>query len=265
MADVTTNFIRLGKSIALVFGADFFTSAYPRNPIRYVITLAAFAALAALLLVAVRAFACRWEPAVRAYACYWASAALFISLAYWLTDVGAGGGPAGGLNYMLTLGPAAGVGVGLLAAGSLAGRIAVSLAIVAVGCVNIVGIANGRAQQYVNQEPVIRLLEQTGVTRGYASYWDAQNLTWKSGMRLLVVPVQPCGTPAGAELCRKPFSTISSWYDVRSGPSFLITDPPAGLGNNAPSTLGRPSKTYHLSPDIVVYLYPYDLAQYLRP
>ena len=266
-ADLVPNFIGLGKSIALVFGANhFFPGVYPSEPIRYAITLLAFAALAATLLAAVRLTLRRSEPTVRAYASYWATAAVLIGLAFWTTNQGSG--PGGGLNYMLTLAPAAGVGVGLLAAGSSTGRIAVSLAIAAVGAVNIAGIAHGRAAEHAGARTygpqLIRLLEREGLTRGYAPFWDAQSLTWKSGMRLLVAPVQPCNPRRGGALCRMPFFTIDSWYYERPGPSFLIVDPAQGLATKPPPTFGRPSESHRLGPDITVYVYPYDLARHIR-
>ena len=268
-ADLVPNFIRLGKSIALLFGANhFFPGVYPSEPIRYAITLLAFAAVAAVLLTAVRVIVRRSEPTIRAYACYWATAVVLIGLAYSISSLGSGGGPGGGLNYMLTLAPAAGVGVALLAAGSATGRIAVSLAIAVVGAVNMASIAHGRAEEHVSAEtygpPLIRLLERTGVTRGYGPFWDAHSLTWNSGMRLFVAPVQPCGAPYGSALCRMRFFTIQSWYDERPGPSFLIVDPAAGLAIQPPTTFGRPSNSYRLPPDITVYVYPYDLARHVR-
>jgi hypothetical protein len=150
-ADLVPNFIRLGKSIALLFGANhFFPGVYPGAPIRYLITLLAFTALAATLLIAVRLTVRRSEPTVRAYACYWATAAVLIGLAYWITNQGEA--PGGGLNYMLTMAPAAGVGVALLAAGFSTGRIAVSLAIAAVGAVNMAGVVHGRAEEHVSAQ-----------------------------------------------------------------------------------------------------------------
>jgi hypothetical protein len=150
-ADLVPNFIRLGKSIALLFGANhFFPGVYPGAPIRYLITLLAFTALAATLLIAVRLTVRRSEPTVRAYACYWATAAVLIGLAYWITNQGEA--PGGGLNYMLTMAPAAGVGVALLAAGFSTGRIAVSVAIAAVGAVNMAGVVHGRAEEHVSAQ-----------------------------------------------------------------------------------------------------------------
>ena len=111
-------------------------------------------------------------------------------------------------NYLLTLAPAAGVGVALLAARSRRAQLAVALAVAFVGAVNIASVVDGRAggvPAVGTYAPAIReVLEQRGATRGYAGYWDAQNLTWQSDMKLLIAPVVNCGD----KLCPYNFFTI---------------------------------------------------------
>jgi hypothetical protein len=265
VADLVPNFIKLGKSIALVFGANhFFPGVYPSTPLRYAITLLAFAGLAATLVAAVRLTVRRSEPTARAFAWFWASSAVFVGLAYWSTNQGTGVGAAGGVNYVLPLAPAAGVGVGLLAARSFVGRIAVGCAIAVVAATNIAALSHGRPDEpsglLTYGRPLIRLLENHGLTRGYAPYWDAQSLTWKSGLHLRIAPVQVCPAYPG-KLCKFPFFTIGSWYQPQPGPSFLIVDPAAGLTFKPPPSFGRPTASYSLSPDLTVYAYPYDLAR----
>src|SRR5262249_36873384 len=106
-ADLVPNFIKLGKSIALVFGANhFFPDVYPSAPIRYAITLLAFAGLALTIAAAVRLTVRRAGASTQAYACFWASTAVFLGLGYWATNQGTGVGAGGGVNYVLAL-PAA--------------------------------------------------------------------------------------------------------------------------------------------------------------
>jgi hypothetical protein len=267
-SDLVPNFIKLGKSIALVFGANhFFPGVYPSAPIRYAITLLAFAALAATLVAAVRLTVRRSDPTLQAYACYWATTAVLLGLGYWATNQGTGVGAGGGVNYVLSLPAAAGVGVALSAARSSVARAAVGLAIAAVAVVNITGITAGRADDpsgaHIYGQQIIRLLESKHVTHGFGPYWDAQSLTWKSGTRLLVAPVQQCPRQ-GRALCEFPYFTIASWYATRPGPSFLIVDPPAGLSSKPPSALGRPSEVHHIGPYVTVYLYPHDIAPQIR-
>ena len=263
LADLGPNLLSTGRSIALLFGANFVTRpTYPPDPLRYAVMLFAFCALGATLLAAARLSVRRSEPRVWAYACYWATGAVLVSFAYWGSNLGSGGGFGAGVNYMLAFAPAAGVGVVLVAAGSSRARIAASLATAAIGAVNVAGIAHGHAQLAfpvrADGPEIIRLLEREGLTHGYASFWDAQSLTWNSGMRLLVAPVSTCD-PGGA-LCRNSYFTIDSWYDERPGRSFLIAN-----GVSKPSAeYGHPSKVLRVGSGLIVYVYPYDLARHIR-
>jgi len=267
ISELGPNLLTLGRSIALLYGANFFVyPGYPSDPLRFALALFGFAALAATLLAALRLSLRRAEPRARAYACYWATAVALLCGAYWTSNLASGAGFAGGVNYLLTVAPAAGVGLALLGAGSHRARLAVSLAIVLVAAVNVSSIAHGRAEvrspAALHGPELIRLLERRGLTHGYASYWDAQSLTWKSGTRVLVAPVQPCADRR-AQLCRHPFFTMDSWYQGRPGRSFLIVDPAVDTWTK-PSGLGPPSETYRLGPDVTVYVYPYDLARHIR-
>ena len=154
----------------------------------------------------------------------------------------------------------------MLGAESLNRRVVVSFAIALVGVVNVAGV--GRAAEHVNAgtngPEIIRVLRREGLTRGYAPFWDAQSLTWQSGMRLLVAPVHTCHPPRGRDLCRDNFFTIDSWYDERPGPSFLIVDPAGGLWTKPPHALGRPTEAHHFGSNVTVYVYPYDIARQIR-
>ena len=269
IGNLGSNLVELGRSIALVFGANFLVQpTYPSGLLRYALALLALAAMAAPIVAAVRMNAVRAAPTLWAYASFWATAVLLVGIAYWGTDLAAGGGPGGGLNYMLVFAPAAGVGVALVARGSSRARLIASLLIAAVGAVNISSIAQGHAEDLTAnayRTELVRLLDREGLTRGYAPYWDAQSVTWRSGMRALVAPVQACA-PGARALCRVHFFTIDSWYRERPGRSFLIIDPASGLWEKPPASLGRPSEVLHLvsDKDVAVYVYPYDLARHIR-
>ena len=267
-AELAPNFIALGKSIAMVFGANFLSHpTYPGNPVRYLVALIGYGALAAILLAALRLAIRRPQQVVTSYAIFWATGAIFVSIAYWASNLGSGGGPGGGLNYLLVLAPAAGVGFALLGAASSRGRIVVGLAVAAVGATNIWSLTYGQVVPHAGAEAngpqIVRLLERKHLIHGYAAFWDAQSVTWNSGMRVLVAPVQPC-SPQTTALCRHPFFTMASWYQERPGRSFLIVDPNIDVRTKASPALGRPSETYHLDSGVVVYVYPYDLARHVR-
>jgi hypothetical protein len=256
------NFVKLGKSIALLFGANhFFPGVYPNAPLRYTITVLAFVALGATLFVAVRLVVRRSEPEAAAFACFWAFTAVFVSLAYFLTTIGSGVGASGGVNYVLPLAPAAGAGVGLLTARTATGRIVASLAIALVATTNASLLlqrhGHGLGAQAYGRE-VIRLLERRRLTHGYAPYWYSQSLSWKSGTREIIAPVRPCALPP-VGLCRYRFFTFDSWYEAQPGPTFLIVDPSAGLDYTPPPALGRATEVRRFGPQEVVYIYPRDL------
>jgi hypothetical protein len=267
LGDVVPNLIRLGKSAAGLYGANFFAGPYPDPQVRYLIALLAFGAVGALLLLAVRSLVRRSNPQVTAYVSFWALSVAFLGLAFWFTNQATGIGPAGGSYYLLTLAPASATGVALLAARSDAGRITAAIAIATVGGVNVASIAQGRGQERagaaVEGPQLIHILEQRGLTHGYAPYWDAQSLTWNSGNRLFVAPVQACDPTFGGGLCRFPGFTIDSWYQPRPGRSFLIVDPAAGLSSKPPKTL-RPVSTLRVGPQTTVYFFSHDIAGQIR-
>jgi len=166
-------------------------------------------------------------------------------------------------NYLLALAPAAGAGVALLARSSEVRQLVVGVAVAVVAALNIAGIADGRAegtglvvQQY--ERPLRQLLEQEGVTRGYAGYWGAQNLSWQSGMHLLVAPVSNCGD----ELCPNNIFTIRSWYQERGGPTFLLIDPTVNA-IHAPPFAERARTTRRFGP-MTLYIFDFDIARHIR-
>src|SRR5439155_24585897 len=105
--------------------------------------------------------------------------------------------------------------------------------------------------------------EREGVTRGYAGYWDAANLTWQSRRRLVVSPVTRCDLPREPRLCAFRFFTVRSWYDPRPGPSFLIVDPETAFVTQAPPIVRTAAKSFHLGP-LTVYVFDYDLARHIH-
>lgn len=254
------NVMHLGRMLALLGGANYaLPGPYPREPLRGAIALLTFAAVAAPIAAAVKTR--RSNAMLRAYAVYWASAVVLLSVAFVVTPNAAALGPKS-VNYLLALAPAAGVGIGLLAARSPRAQLAVAAAVALVAAVNIAGILAGRAETVDalrEQAPKIeRLLERKGVTRGFAGFWDASNLTWQTNERLLVSPVGNCGT----ELCANKFFTIRSWYQRKGGPTFLLVDS-ANAFIVAPSFVSTADATYRFG-QLTLYLFAYDITTHIR-
>jgi hypothetical protein len=258
--DLPGNVRHLGRMIALLGGANYaLPGSYPEEPLRIVVALLTLAGVAAPVVAAVKLR--RADPTVRAYACYWAAAVTLLCVVFVVTPNAAALGPKS-VNYLLTLAPAAGAGVALLAMRSRRGQFAVALAVATVGAVNIAGIVDGRAGGVpaiaTYAQPIRQLLEREGITRGFAGYWDAQNLSWQTDMRLLVAPVQNCGE----QLCPYNFFTIRSWYEERGGPTFLLVDPTIPV-IYAPPFVSRAVAAHRFGP-LRLYVFDYDIAEHIR-
>jgi hypothetical protein len=260
--DLPGNVRHLGRMIALLGGANYAVPGpYPHEPLRLVVAVLALTAVAAPLVAAVKSR--HADPTLQAYACFWAAAAGLLCVVFVVTPNAAALGPKS-VNYLLTLAPAAGAGVALLARSSRQAQVAVALAVATVGATNIAGIVDRRAEVTglpaieTYAQPIRHLLEEKGVTRGYAGYWDAQNLSWQTDMHLLVAPVQNCA----AQLCPYNFFTISSWYEERGGPTFLLVDP-TNRFIHAPPFISRAASSHHFGP-LTLYVFDYDIARHVR-
>jgi hypothetical protein len=261
--DMPANALHLGRMAALLGGANYaFAPGYPREPLRALLAVIVLAAVAAPVVAAVKLTVRRADAAVRVYASYWAAAAILLCVLLVVTPNARALGPDSAF-YVLTLAPAAGVGVVLLAADSGRRQLVVALAVAIVGATNIAGIPDrvaGTPAIGMYQRPLQRLLDQHGVRRGYAGYWDAQNLSWESGMHLLVAPVSWC---TATKLCPYNFFTIHSWYEPQPGPTFLLLDATNGVITEAPPFVTRATGSYRFGP-LTVYLFDYDIARHIR-
>lgn len=258
------NVLLLGRMVALLGGANYaLPGPYPVEPLRILIALLVVLGVVAPLVAALKYVAQRAERLPQAYACYWAVSATILGIAFVGTSNAASLG-AGSFNYLLTLAPAAGAGVGLLAFSSARARLLAAAAVAVVGVTNLTGVAQGRADTPrgligTHERPLVRLLVEKHVTHGYAGYWDAQNLSWQSGMKVFAAPVTRCDLPK-KPLCRVRIFVIDSWYEEQPGPSFLIVDPTNGFVTTPPPLVRHASSSYRFG-GLRVYIFPYDLAR----
>jgi hypothetical protein len=262
LQDLPGNVRHLVRMVALLGGANYaLPGPYPHEPLRAIVAVLALLGVAAPVAAALKLR--HADPVLRAYACYWAAAVGLLCVVFVVTPNATALGPKS-VNYLLTLAPAAGVGVALLAARSRGGQLAVALAVATVAAVNIGGVVDGRAEVTglpaieTYGQPIRKLLEQRDVKRGYAGYWDAQNLSWQTDMRLLVAPVQNCGR----QLCPYNFFTVRSWYEERGGPTFLLVDPTNRV-IQAPDFVSRAASSHRFGP-LTLYLFDYDIARHVR-
>jgi hypothetical protein len=262
LRDLQHNTLHLGRMLALLGGANYaLPGPYPREPLRALVALLVLAGVIAPVVVALKAR--RAAPLLRAYACYWAVGVVLLCAVFVLTPNASDLGPKS-VNYLLPLAPAAAAGIALVAGRSRWAQVVVALGVATVAAVNIAGIVGGRAevsggaalQKYA--DPLVRLLEREGVTRGFSGFWNAQNLTWQTGMRLQVAPIRNCGS----QLCPYNVFTIRSWYEPRGGRTFLLLDPTLHV-IHAPPFASRAIERHHFGP-LTVYLFDYDIARHVR-
>jgi hypothetical protein len=262
LGDLPHNTLHLGRMIALLGGANYaLPGPYPDEPLRALVALLALVAVVAPLVLAFKTRVA--NSALRAYACYWAVATVLLWLVFIVTPNATDLGPKS-VNYLLTLAFAAGAGVGLLAATSHRAQLVVALGVAVVAAVNIAGIVRGRAEvsgiralaDHATQ--LERVLEREGVTRGYAGFWNASNLSWQSGMKLLVAPIRNCGV----ELCPYNVFTIRSWYAPTGSHTFLLIDPTLHV-LRPPPFASRSYATHRFGP-LTLYLFDYDIARHIR-
>jgi len=261
--DLPSNVVHLGRMIALFGGANYATlGPYPREPLRALLALLVFAAVAAPVVAAVWLTIRRVDPVTRAYAWFWGAVTALLCVVFVVTPNAADLGPKSS-NYLLSLAPAAGVGVGLLAARSQLRQVAGGLGVATIAALNIGSMADGQAevtglvvQQY--ERPLRAVLEREGITRGYAGYWGAQNLSWQSDMRLHVGPVSNCGN----ELCPNNIFTIRSWYEPQGERTFLLIDPTVNF-IHAPPFAARAKGSRRFGP-MTLYVFDYDIARHVR-
>jgi hypothetical protein len=264
--DLPGHALLFGRMIALLGGANYaLPGGYPREPIRAILACLVLFAAVAPVLAAVLSFLRRRGPLLRAYACYWAAVPVILGISFVVTT-NAGELGAGSMNYLLTIAPAAGAGIALLGFGSARARLLVAVGIAIVGVTNVVGVTQGRADTQVGEigtfeRPLVQQLVDKHVTHGYAGYYDAQNLTWQSGMRVFAASVKTCAA-SNKPLCPYRTSVIASWYREQPGPSFLIVDPENAFLTAPPTFVKDASARYRFG-DLTVYVFPYDVARYL--
>jgi hypothetical protein len=118
------------------------------------------------------------------------------------------------------------------------------------------------------EQRILAFLEDEGVSRGYAGYWDAHSFTWHAwhaGAEAAAYPVIACGAPASGALCPLNLASASRWYEPRAGRSFLLVGPPGILALGPPPTVfGPPAVTRRFGP-YTVHVFDYDIASRLRP
>ncbi len=203
---------------------------------------------------------------------FWSASAVFLAAAFVFSDV-----PSdfleGSARYLVSMFYVAAATVPLWAAANPR-RLA---AIAVPACVVIFGNAatvehDASTGSFENsfsvQLPeVISILEQHGLTRGYAAYDEASPITLKSDFQVQVRPVtelfandaEKCAQP----ICPYAYNSVSDWYTAGSGPTFILIDPEmVRLGQPPPETLEAPVDVLHAG-RFAIYVYADDVAMHM--
>jgi len=203
-----------------------------------------------------------------AYIVFWTACLIASTAAFLLTDAAQG---LQGARYIVAGYVATGALLPLLARRGLGWRIAVTagVCLFALSAIyqtiaqpTLPTAAPGPRQATL----LARYAQREHVTRGYAGYWDAYDLTWATNFRIDVTPVIPCH-PSDHGLCSNQIANISSADAPRAhARSLLIIDPdatPDALTGLDPS-FGRPISATTIG-QLRVYVFPYDIAAKLVP
>jgi hypothetical protein len=208
----------------------------------------------------------RHRLALAAYGAFWLATGIAVAGAFLVTNL-----PAGGVataRYLIPISFATAAGAGLWAAHAGWRRLVAAATATVFALLSVAGFSQLVHQLRVyppthDAPAVIAFLEQEGLTKGYASYWDSLGLTWRSNLAVDAYPVVECGTPAAPALCKVSVNTISSWYRPVAGVrTFLVAGSPAlplSLTAAPPASFGQPVLVRHID-YYTVYVYDHDVA-----
>jgi hypothetical protein len=159
----------------------------------------------------------------------------------------------------------------LLARRGRSWRLAVAGAVAVFGLSSVVQLAQqpyvsfGRYPTAAVAQRVLAFARAEGVHYGYASYWQAPDLTWLTRFKLQIYPIGLGCRGWEFGICPWSGARIDSWYTPRSeGRSMLITDTPDPPGGPVDPWMGAPVAVAQFG-TLTVSVYPHDIAYYLSP
>jgi hypothetical protein len=101
-----------------------------------------------------------------------------------------------------------------------------------------------------------------GASIGYGGYWNAAPVTWETGLRVKLYPIESCSTTTG--LCPFYAADINTWYSPRAHiRTFLLTDARGDSPIDVtipPKSVGRPLARKYLGEGLTIYIYDHDIA-----
>jgi hypothetical protein len=115
------------------------------------------------------------------------------------------------------------------------------------GYLAALGFGAAQAPVPAQSQPLASWLAAHGLTRGLASYWQANSTTVASGGRVVVSAVAP--DVSGRLVPYLWESDVASYDPARHFANFVVTDGPgawAGMQHFVQLTFGQPARTYHV-------------------
>jgi len=140
------------------------------------------------------------------------------------------------------------------------------LSVLTAGYLAALGFGAAQAPVPAQSEPLASWLAAHGLTRGLASYWQANSTTVASRGRVVVSAVAP--DVRGHLLPYLWESDVSSYDPVRHYANFVVADGPSvwpGMQQSAQLTFGRPARTYQVDGYTILVWNTNVLAELDRP
>jgi hypothetical protein len=204
------------------------------------------------------------QSARLAWCLFWGSSAVLLTAAFIFSGIPE---DLGSNRYLVGLILAAAALVPLLGRRSTLARAAVTAAVTLYAFTGWLALAQERigppaspSDQLANA--VLKFARDENLAVGYGGYWDAAPVTWATHLGVKVFPVQECD--GNQHLCGFELHVITSWYKPRPGArSFLLSDPAYPGVPSAPTPdLGKPIAVHQIG-QVMMYVYPYDIASRL--
>lgn len=195
-----------------------------------------------------------------AHASFWFLSATGSIIAYLLSNTQADPGAS---RYLLTVWLAIGGLLGLLATGTAVrrGTVGAGAALfVACGTFTLVREADDEPARLVTKDEInqlARFADSRGVRHGLTGYWDANNVTWATRLKLRLLAVSECNQ--AFRFCPYAVHQITTSYQPRPEErSMLVVDARQPMVTGPDPRHGRPLKVAHIG-ELTVYVYGYDI------
>ncbi len=204
------------------------------------------------------------EDPLNVYVLFWASSLVCLSAGFILTTAAVGTSTT---RYLVGVVYAVAAMLPLFARASVTARAAVVAGAVVFLLNAIIALqhsaeskappAQGPSQQVA--EDVARVALRMNAHKGYALYYDAAPIMWRSNLEVQVAPLIGCSaTPT--HVCPGPFNYLEHWYQPSAGRSFLLTD--SSGASWTPPPLEPPIATYHFG-TVTMTVYETDIVSSL--